>query len=264
MRVDTRRKIVGFDRKIQLRWLDATADWAGQGHSPRDIREELTRLLAGDISGEGPHSARGKTTTVLMHTWVLTPDALRPLRRDGLALIRNRSGGARLPLHWGMCLATYPFFWDVAVIAGRLLALQASFSLSQVTKRISENWGARSTVIRAARRVIRSLVDWKVLDETAGRESFQAGQTIPVSNEDGACTWLLEAAIAGNHRVAGPFGGLVRSPVFFPFRLGIVPRDVARSKRLEIHHQGLDDDIVMLKHVTAPSKAWLNTQLRLI
>ena len=90
MSADMGHKLVGFDRKIHLSWLDATADWASQGLPAADIRNRLDRLLAGQVAGIGSHSARGKTMTVLMHVWVLVPDTLLPLRDDGLVLLRDR------------------------------------------------------------------------------------------------------------------------------------------------------------------------------
>ena len=47
------RRIIGFDRKIALSWLDATADWAAQGLSAAEIRQRLDRLLAGQVAGAG-------------------------------------------------------------------------------------------------------------------------------------------------------------------------------------------------------------------
>ena len=164
------RPIIGFDRKIRLRWLDATAEWTAQGLAAPAIRGQLERLLDGHVAGEGSHSARGKTMTVLLHVWTAVPDAVAPLRDDGLALLRGRAGRDRLPLHWGMCLATYPFFRDVAAATGRLLALQGSAGLSQVVRRMTESWGERTTVTRAVQRVVRSFVEWGALVETGDRE----------------------------------------------------------------------------------------------
>ena len=170
----TTRRIIGFDRKVRLRWLDATAEWTMQGLSVPEVRAQLERLLDGQVAGEGPHSARGKTMTVLLHVWTAVPDAAVPLRDDALVLLGGRTGRDRLPLHWGMCLATYPFFRDVAATTGRLLALQGEVALSQIVRRMAESWGERSTLTRAVQRVVRSFVEWGVLAESGDRGSLFA------------------------------------------------------------------------------------------
>jgi len=245
--VSTKRRTIGFDRKIQLTWLDATADWAAQGLSVVDIRERLEQSLEPKVAGTGPHSARGKTMTVLLHIWVLVPDALVPLRDDGLALLRGRSGRDRLPLHWGMCMATYPFFRDVAATTGRLLSLQGTVALSQVVRRMTESWGERSTLIRATQRLVRSFVEWGVLVETDERGIFAPTPKVTVAHGNGLGPWLLEAGISNCDKQARPFRSLVGAASFFPLNLKLSPRDVRSSSRLEVYRQGLDEDVVMLK-----------------
>ena len=242
----TRRRTIGFDRKIQLSWLDATADWAAQGLSTADIRTRLEQLLEGKVAGGGSRSARDKTMTVLLHIWVLVPDALVPLRDDGLALLRGRSGRDRLPLHWGMCVATYPFLRDVATTTGRLLSLQGTAALSQIVRRMTESWGERSTLIRAVQRVVRSFVEWGVLAETHERGIFSPAPRITVPDGDKLGPWLLEAGISNCERQAGAFRSLVGAASFFPLDLRLSPRDLGSNPRLELHRQGLDDDVVVL------------------
>jgi len=244
--VRTKRKTIGFDRKIQLNWLDATADWAAQGLSVADIRERLEQLLDGKVAGTGPHSARGKTMTVLLHVWVHVPKALVPLRDDGLALLRGWSGRDRLSLHWGMCMATYPFFRDVAATTGRLLALQETAALSQIVRRMTESWGERSTLVRAVQRVVRSFVEWGVLVETDERGIFSPAPKVPVTNDNGVGSWLLEAGISNCERQVCPFRSIVGAASFFPLKLKLSPRDVGSNPRLEVYRQGLDEDMVVL------------------
>lgn len=247
MIVAAKRQTIGFDRKIQLDWLDATADWAAQGLGLPEIRSRIGRLLEGQVAGSGHRSAREKTMTVLLHVWVVVPRTLAPLRDEGLALLRDRSGRDRLPLHWGMCVSTYPFFRDVAATTGRLLALQGKAALSQITRRTAESWGERSTVIRAAQRVVRSLVEWGVLKETEGRGIFAAAPRIAIANRDGIGAWLVETAISNCDRRGRPLRSLLTNSAFFPFVLHLSPRELAASPRIELHRQGLDEDVVMLK-----------------
>lgn len=246
MIVSTKRRTIGFDRKIQLDWLDATADWAAQGLSVPDIRERLERLLEGKVAGAGPHSARGKTITVLLHIWVLVPEMLVPLRDDGIALLRDRSGRDRLALHWGMCMATYPFFRDVAATTGRLLSLQGTAALSQVVRRIEESWGERTTLSRAVQRVVRSFVEWGVLVETHERGIFSAAPKVAVAAGSSVGPWLLEAGISNCDKQASPFRSLVSAASYFPLMLELSPRDVGSNARLEVS-RGVDQDVVFLK-----------------
>ena len=242
-----KQKTVGFDRRIQLDWLDATAEWASQSMPVVEIRSRLDHLLERQIAGQGSHSARGKTITVLLHIWALVPDELRPLRDDALTLLCKRSGQDRLALHWGMCLSTYPFFRDVATATGRLLSLQGKAALSQITRRTAETWGERSTVLRAAQRIVRSLIDWQVLTETDERGVFTSAPQIEIRNGDGISAWLVEAVLSNSERRARPLANVLTDSAFFPFVVRLSSRELAHSPRLEMFRQGMDQDVVMLK-----------------
>ena len=237
------RKIVGFDRDIQLAWLDATADWASQGLSIQEVRERLCFLLQDVLSARGSRSARGKTITVLRHIWLAVPSDLEPLRNEGLAMLPDLSHDDRLMLHWGMSVATYPFFRDTAMICGRLMSLQGSVTLSQVVRRIKELWGDRSTAERSARRVVRSMVSWGALLDTEEKGTYTAAPKQSISRGDPRGPWLIEAIIAGSK--SRPFQSIVTAPELFPFSLDISPREVESSARLELSRQGVNEDIVI-------------------
>jgi hypothetical protein len=243
----TKRRIIGFDRKIQLAWLDATADWAAQGISVPEIRSKLHELLAEEVAGGSYRGAREKTITVLLHIWVLVPDNLVPLRDDGLRLLGELPGQDRLPLHWGMCMASYPFFRDVAATTGRLLALQGTAVLAQITRRMAGVWGDRSTLNRAVQRVLRSLVLWGALHETSDRGIFAPPPKRPVKDSTRLSPWLLEASILNSGRRAHSLQSLLTSTALFPFALNANPQDVLANPRLELHRQDLDEHLVLLK-----------------
>jgi hypothetical protein len=251
-----KRSTVGFDRKIQLSWLDATADWAAQGLRLTEIRARLVALLEGEASSSGHRDAREKTMTVLLHVWVRVPRVLQPLRDDGLILLQEQTGRGRLALHWGMCVATYPFFRDIAATTGRLLGLQGTAALSQISRRTTETWGDRSTVNRAVQRVVRSFTEWGILEETKERGVFGSVPRFEIRDEDPVSSWMIEAAISNCGSNALPLRSLLASPALFPFRLDVTPRHVAKSPRLELHHQDPNEDIVTLK----TSDYWLPSE----
>ena len=160
--------------------------------------------------------------TVLTHVWVLVPETLVQLRDDGLKFLDGLSGRNRLPLHWGMCLATYPFFRDVAETTGRLLALQGRVALSQIVRRTTESWGSHSTVARATQRVVRSFVAWDVLGETRERGVFVPATKITVADRE-LGPWLLEASMANSNQGEYPLPELANAAFLFPFDLRVSP-----------------------------------------
>ena len=241
------KRTIGFDRKVQLDWLDATAGWVAEGLSPAEIRNRLDGILAGKVAGEGSHSAKGKTKTVLLHIWVLVPDDLVELRDEGIALSRGLGALAHLPLHWGMCMATYPFFREVAATTGRLLNVQGTAALSQIRRRMVETWGERSTLPRAVARVVRSFVDWGVIRETTDRGVFAAAPKIGTKERNSVEAWLVKACLSNGEKDMVSLRQLAADPSLFPFRLSLKPRHLRSSPSLEVIRQALDEDYVRLR-----------------
>lgn len=239
---------IGFDRKVRANWLDLTARLAAEGLTPADIRARLDEALEGEVSGETPYSARGKTKTVLLHIWVTVPQSAVPLRDEALAIVQGGDTVDLRPLHWGMCLATYPFFRDVATITGRLLALQETVTLAMVTRRIVEGWGARSTILRASQRVVRSMVEWGVLNESGRRGVFRRDQSIGIPKDGAHAGWLIEAALIASDRQSMRLGALVRHPMLFPFRNFATATDAVARTGLELFREGSGEEVVALKY----------------
>jgi hypothetical protein len=55
---ETTTTTIGFDRRIDVEWLDAAAGRIAAGASPADVREFLWSLLDGVVGGDTVHSAR--------------------------------------------------------------------------------------------------------------------------------------------------------------------------------------------------------------
>ncbi|MEW6637160.1 MAG: hypothetical protein AB1425_10170 [Actinomycetota bacterium] len=236
-------RFIGFDRKVRLSWLDATAEWAARGMDAEDIRKKLDFLLEGEVSGK---NARRKTKTVLLRVWVPTSEELKGLRGRGLELFPDQTPPGRLALHWGMSLATYPFLRDVATTAGRLLNLQGAFSVPQARSRLAEVYGEREILARALRHVLRSMVEWDVLREADEKGVYLSAPKRPIENEK-VVFWLIEAMLRASGSDAAALSALLNSAALFPFEMGYIDRTaLEKSGGLEIYRQSLDEDLVML------------------
>ena len=248
--MNKRTNQIGYSQRVRLEWLDATANLVLAGNDKAAVTESLQELLADKVSvgGQAVRGNREKIITILMKTWLSVPRGLEALRDDGLALLRELDRTDRVPVHWGMSLAAYPFWGAVAAHTGRLLRLQNSAAAVQVQRRIMERYGERATVGRATRRVLRAFIDWGILDDTPTKGIYVQGKRYTVRDPE-RIAWLAEAVLIARMTGSAPVSDLLASPSLFPFRLTHMPAQqvVSRSPRLDLLRHGLDDDLIMLR-----------------
>jgi hypothetical protein len=241
---------IGFSQRVRLEWLERTANLVLAGNGKAVINAALQELLKDKVSvgGQATRGNREKIITILLKTWLTIPSELEALRDDGLDLLRRVPRSDHLAIHWGMVTAVYPFWSGVATQAGRLLRLQGSAAAAHVQRRVREQYGERETVSRAARRVLRSFLDWGVLQETGSKGVYTSGSTHPVENPR-LIAWLTEAVLHARANGSAPLRDLLDSPSLFPFRIKPIQAESVRvaSPRLDILRHGLDDDLVMLR-----------------
>jgi len=236
---------IGFDRFIRRQWLDIAAETALGGASPEDLRAHLHAVLAEAHPGR---KARSNTITVLVRVWASVDDEHLRLRDEALALWGETSHLERLWLHWGMALTAYPVFRAAAEIIGRLLRLQGEVTLSQTQRRLAELMGNRSTLGRAARRIVRSMVEWGALAD-AERKGVYCGTAKLTTASVPLQLWLLEAYHLADGADSVEAHSLIDSPALFPFALSVGTGDLRQSKRFAVHRQGVDMDVVELMAV---------------
>jgi hypothetical protein len=240
-----RRANIGFDRRINREWLDAAAEKAATGASAAEVRAFVWDMLDGVVRGNVHGSARQKTTTVIHHIWGEVPEPAKQLRERALARFEGCTPDERLALHWAMMVGTYPLFSDVGSAVGRLLTLQGRFTLAHLTRRLVGAWGERSTIERAAQRVVRSMVQWGVLRDTEVDGVYEAS---PTRRKVGPAvgTVLVEAILVDADDAALPLNQLTGHPVSFPFHLDMNASHVRGAPQFRVHRQGLDGDFVEL------------------
>lgn len=239
-----RRSVIGFDRRIDLDWLDAAAASAASHQRASEMRVQLHQLLHDKVRGDGPHSARGKTVTVLHHIWGDVPRAATGLRERASRQLADAEPGERLALHWAMMLATYPFFVDLAVAVGRIQALQDEVSLAHLIRRLSAEWGERSTLSRASQRIVRSMVQWKVVEETHTPGLYAPAHLKKV--RPAISMVLVEGLLVGGEDRHLRLGSIPRHPAFFPFQMDVNIVEFSAAPQFNVHREGMDCDVVEL------------------
>lgn len=238
---------VGIDRRLQLTWLESTASLYLANTPPKEISRTLRGMLEDKLASRGPEG-RGsleKTITILMRIWVTVPEPLRLFRDSGLKLLQNVPKANAVSIHWGMTMAVYPFWGIVSDITGRLLSLQGSVTIAQILRRVKEQLGERETVIRSAQRAVRSWVDWGLLTNSSEKGIYALGPRI-IINDESLAAWLIEATLLASDSKVVPLRVLVNSPAIFPFKINVLPISKLTG-RVELHQQGVDEDILILK-----------------
>jgi len=245
---------LGFDRRLPLDWLEQTARFAqrrlegpeasGAGLSRRDHRA-LREALGAVLFGTALSKARRNDLTVLTRLWLAPPAQALDQRNQGLGLLEQTLGDERVALHYGMALASYPFFADVAREVGRGLMLGDAVRVGAVQRRLAEARGDRSTLRRASQRVLSTLGDWKVLVPGPARGTWAAAPRWEPAPE--VAGWLLRAALLADERAAMPLEALASLPTLFPFRLSVTPATVAGDPELVLLREGLDREMVQLR-----------------
>ena len=234
---------LGLDRNLRLAWLDAAAAVGGRGLKGPELQAALMAALENELPGTGHNSARGKTVTVLKRIWCIVPEPTRDLRDRALAKLSEGDSDYRLALHWAMLSATYPFFADISEVVGRLLTLQGSFDRVHVVRRISDRWGDRTTIPKAVRRLLTSMVEWGVL--VRQDDQFSAAAKRRVASPDHAAL-LVEAALLASPGQTALVAALVASPMLFPFDVAAGAEQLRQSPRFRVHREGLNVEVLTL------------------
>ncbi len=239
------RRIIGFDRKIKLEWLDAVASKVADGESPTAIRAWLNMFLKDQLGGNGHGCNRCKTITVLSRIWSNVPMSCRGIRNRAIKLLQQVDSEERLAIHWSMATAVYPFFRDVTMAVGRQLSLQGDVQRYVVLKRLAESWGDRPAVHRAGSAIWSSFVSWGVMNETKHRGRYTPlNRQYPVSM---ATTGLLiEASVRSSKYISLPITAIKSLPGLFPFALNDVAASLHASGQVTITRQGSNLEMLQL------------------
>lgn len=228
--------------------MEATAYWASQGLPQEEIRNNIESLLRGRLSDTGARSSLSKVRSILMRIWVFQNDDIREMRKEAFTLYLRANENERLLLHWGLSGAAYPFFFQAAEHTGRLLSLTGEIHSRLLVRRMKERYGERSTLDYAAPRVLRSFVEWGVLENSEKHTALQARDPVKIEKDPRLISWFMEAVIRATGKEMIPLSSITGSPAVFPFSIEARISDVEANPRLSIYRQNVDEDMVILRH----------------
>ncbi|MBF0371565.1 MAG: hypothetical protein HQL52_19170 [Magnetococcales bacterium] len=239
---------IGFSQRIQLSWMERTANLALAGMDRKEVTASLQEILQEKLSvgGTAQRGNREKAISILLRIW-LTGCPQWPFIRDkGLELIRELPERQHLPIHWGMAMAVYPFFGAVAEATGRLLQLQETISSAQVQRRLRERYGERETVFRAARRVLRVFADWGVLEDTPTKGIYRLKEEKRFINSEAVSLWMVVARLAAGEGKPESIRTLTQHPSLFPFQIGMPSQKVLEAwDGINVIHHGFDEKMMV-------------------
>ena len=235
---------IGFGKKVRAVWLDAALAHAAAGESFDEVKTDLAKEIA--ANNPGPEAIR-KVQAALKRVWFTPPEYCQALHADALRLYRkNDSPATRMLLHWGMCLAAYPFVGSVAETMGRLIKLQSEARIADILRRVSEQHGDRAFVKRITQYDISSFLDWGVVAETKQRGVYQPTKPIRPHHGD-QLAWLAEAVMISRDKTQITLAELCNHNALFPFALESLNAAILqRNPHLRVERQGLNQEFVFL------------------
>ena len=230
---------IGFDRFISLEWA-TTALKVRAGVAQL---EDLEALL--DAAGLGA-AACTKTRTVLNRLWLQPRAELVDYADRGVVIFKTNPDAPVAALHWGMAVATYPFFGKVAELIGRLSALQGDCASAEIHRRMSETYGEREGTYRMTNMVIQSQAGWGAVERV--EKGKRVVRLAPAMVEDDALTaWLIEAALRYANKPLA-ITNLQTQSVLFPFNLTQpLAYLVSNSEHLTVRSEGPGNRFVALR-----------------
>jgi hypothetical protein len=232
------RPTLGFDRYIPLAWADYALDLAIAGLDQPSLKAWLESQMAGK-------DAARKTANLLANLWLNSFVETAQLRSQALVLALQLTSQERLILHWGMSLANFPFFRNVAANIGRLIRIQGDFRRVEIRQRMLETYSNQGSIPRLVDRILQTLCDWHIL---LGIQDglYSAVTELPIVDPR-LTAWLLESALVNQPSLTLPISDLIRLPELFPLSLPATSAAIVRaSSSFAISREGSDREVVSL------------------
>ncbi len=188
-------KSITFNRRLRSTWIVEGMRLHGEGIDKDAWIERMTEVVSSEISGENSIT---KSMRYLRHIWV-EPGEQEGLRESAIQLYHESSDATRdRVIAWGMASATYPFLFEVAMTACRMLRVQPEMKLEQLLRKLCEIFGEKETVRRSGRYSLGLIVELGLLQKAGKAGLYQPAPPLKIA--DAALgAWLLRCWHAASH-----------------------------------------------------------------
>ncbi|MFL9797365.1 hypothetical protein AB6D62_021620 [Vibrio cyclitrophicus] len=232
-------KRVNFSRHIEVQWLDSVAVWVAEGKQKKELDEQIDLMLEPSVTCK---VNRGKTRNQLTKLW--SPKSDDVTESFTQFAIKAVLGGEHpdFIFHWGMLVAKNNFFADVVRFIGRREKHSEVFTYAQVQKNVVELYGDTETVKRSLRSVLKTLVDFKILERQSNR-TYKAHRLEHLV-ESRYKSWLLQSLIYNQNYQSRSLADMLDDLVWFPFVFSVSVSELEPTW-FDLHQQG--NDLVLFK-----------------
>jgi hypothetical protein len=170
-----------------------------------------------------------------MHTWVDVDDSLRPLRDMGVSIFHSCPSRERIAIHWVMLIAVFPLFKDLCGTIGKLTSIQDEFTTSQITRRIFELWGERTTLVHSLSKNMKTLKEFGAIHQR--KPGFYERIRKPICDER-VIEFMLYGMIKSGNKLYHSISEFERQKELFAFEFESNFEHLNRSNLLKLDRVG--------------------------
>ena len=241
--MSNKKVTIGFDRYIERQWIDQMAKWVVQGKDREELHTLTDDYLSPYIKGE---TSLRKTKNVLFGCWVNETQENKKYKQQAIELWKQVKPEERLIIHWGLAMASYPYFASVTRQIGRLNRLQGDIHSKELQKRVVEIHGDTESVRRAASRLLQSLTQWGVLEQLS-TSTFHVKSGL-ISTDRKLLSWLAVSPLLCSDRARLDVAEIYSDPAFFPFIIDNQLMKPETNEIVKVVHQGMSETVIAINN----------------
>lgn len=227
---------IGISKNVKLEWMNLAADQ----HLLGKTQAEAMPIIDSKIRESIKCQANVRTIrAILSNMWFKNQDWFLEKATN---VTRGIAINERVPVHWALMMARYPFFYDMSSAIGCLFDFRDEITIDQIRNRIYEKWGARATLKPGISQVVHMLKDLKVLNSIKPAGTYT--HKLVVISDVGTVQLLCAAILMGADKEYMTWESILQHPALFPFTIEEVTQgDMASCEHLCLERMG--DDVVI-------------------